>query len=62
MTITPGIKKDPVFRMLCSLKYQAVDKVQQFSNLGCYTPLIEPFKIEQISYIKELQFIQLIYY
>jgi hypothetical protein len=36
--------KHPVFKILCSLKHQMMDKVQKLSNRDCYTPS-EPSRI-----------------
>jgi hypothetical protein len=39
---------DPVSKMLCSLEYWTMDKVQKPSNPKCYTPSTEPFRINPI--------------
>jgi hypothetical protein len=40
---------DPVSETLCSLEYWTMDKVQKPSNLECYKPSSEPFRIYKIT-------------
>jgi hypothetical protein len=43
------LETDPVSETLCSLEYQAMDKVQKPSSPKSYTPSSEPFQTKQNS-------------